>query len=166
MGIPGPPPTPTPILELRGSFRAKQRQKQGEAKGPPGRPTCPKWLPKEAKAAWRQLVPMLENMGVLTRIDAHALARYCVTWVRWKAAVKFLEEKGEVYTLKDPAGNIRCLQQFPQVGIASRLAHQLGQLEQEFGMSPSARSRINVQVPVPEVRSWDRAGGKRPLIVG
>jgi P27 family predicted phage terminase small subunit len=115
-----------------------------EPKGPPGTPKCPSWLDKDAKAAWRQIVPMLEQMGVLTRIDVNALARYCRLWSRWRRAEKFIEEKGEVYTLRDEKGNVRCVQQFPQVGIANKLAQQLTRLEQEFGMTPSARTRIQI----------------------
>ena len=41
-------------------------------------------------------------------------------------------------------GRIRYFQQWPQVAIASKLAQQLTRLEQEFGMTPSARTRIAV----------------------
>jgi hypothetical protein len=30
-----------------------------------------------AKAAWKQLLPQLQKMGILSRIDANALVRYC-----------------------------------------------------------------------------------------
>lgn len=36
--------------------------------------------------------------------------------------------EGGVYTLKDEKGNVRCVQQFPQVGIANKLAQQLTKL--------------------------------------
>lgn len=38
-----------------------------------------------------------------------------------------------------------CVQQWPQVAIANKLAQQLSRLEAEFGMTPSARSRIQVE---------------------
>lgn len=34
---------------------------------------------------------------------------------------------------------------FPQVGIAEKLSVQLTRLEQEFGLTPAARSRVSVQ---------------------
>ena len=109
-----------------------------------GKLSCPDWLDDEAKQAWRQLLPMLDQMGVLSRIDRNALARYCQLWSRWKKAELFIQKHGDTYPLKDERGNIRCLQQFPQVAIAHKLAGQLTRLEQEFGMTPSARTRINV----------------------
>ena len=69
-----------------------------------------------------------------------------------------------MYTLKDDAGNIRCLQQFPQVGIANRLAHQLGQMEQTFGMTPSARTRVHVlpedNEGLPTLVRYSEVGGR------
>ena len=142
MGRRGPPPTPTPILKLRGSTLVNQRRERDEAKGPVGRPTCPKWLDADAKAVWKNLVPMLEQMGVLTRIDGNALARYCRLWTRWRKAEAFIDQRGDMYPLKDERGNVRCFQQWPQVGIANKLAQQLTRLEQEFGLTPSARTRV------------------------
>ena len=143
----GPAPTPTAILKLRGSRRAEGRG--SEVAGPSGTPTCPDWLDDEAKAAWRHLVPMLKRMGVLTRIDRNALTRYCSEWSRWRKMEAFIAEHGPVYTLKDEAGKIRCVQQFPQVSIANKLAINLTRLEQEFGMTPAARTRIHINSPQP-----------------
>jgi len=104
---------------------------------------CLQWLDKEAKVAWRQLVPQLEAMGLLARIDGNALARYCQLLSRWKKAELFLQKHGEVYAIKDEHGNTRYLQQVPQASIANKLAQTLTRLEQEFGLTPSARARIH-----------------------
>lgn len=141
MGRRGPAPTPTAILKIRGSRRGKERDGK-EVKGPVGKPPCPEWLDKDAKRAWRRLIPMLEQMNVLTRIDGNALARYCQLWSRWIRAEQFIQKHGDTYPLRDEKGRVRCLQQFPQVSIANKLAIQLTRLEQEFGLTPSARSRI------------------------
>ena len=110
---------------------------------PEGLPECPDWIDEEAKAAWAHLVPMLQAMGVLTRIDDMALARYCQYWARWKKAEQFIQKHGDSYPLKDEKGRVKCVAQFPQVAIAHKLGALLGRLEQEFGMTPSARSRIS-----------------------
>jgi P27 family predicted phage terminase small subunit len=127
---------------LRGTLR-KDRVRN-EPAPPRGKPICPIWIDDEAKAAWKHLVPMLGHMGVLTRIDRNALTRYCQFWARWKKAELFIQTHGDTYPLKDDAGKIKCLQQFPQVAIAHRLGLVLTRLEQEFGMTPSARTRIQV----------------------
>jgi phage terminase small subunit len=52
-----------------------------------------------------------------------------------------------VYTIKDEQGRVKCVMPFPQVAIANKLVQQLIRLAQEFGMTPSARSRIQVEKP-------------------
>ena len=104
-------------------------------------------MSKEAKAAWKQLAPNLRALGVLTKIDGNALARYCSLWTRWIRATQFVEQYGESYPLKNEDGKVKCFQQFPQVAVVNKLSVLLLRLEQEFGLTPSARSRINVDVP-------------------
>jgi P27 family predicted phage terminase small subunit len=137
----GPPPTPTQILKLRGSWRGDRNPSEPLAE--PGRPRRPKWLDPVAKSAWRRLVPMLERMGALARIDGNALARYCRLWSRWRAAEDFIAREGEFYVRKDEAGHVRAVIPFPQVRAAAQLAEQLLRLEREFGMTPASRARLS-----------------------
>ena len=121
-----------------------KRRNQQEAKGPAGKPKCPAWLDADAKAAWQQLIPMLDAMGVLTKIDGNALIRYCRYWSRWRKAEDWIEKHGEMYPIKDEAGRVRCFQQWPQVAVSHKLCHELTRIEAEFGMTPSARTRIHI----------------------
>src|SRR5690606_38689689 len=91
-----------------------------------------------------QVVPLLLEMGVLTKVDGNALGRYCQLWSRWKAAELFIQKHGSVYPIKDERGRTKCVQQFPQVAIAHRLSLALTRLEAEFGLTPAGRSRIQV----------------------
>src|SRR5262249_25474783 len=93
-----------------------------------------------------EVVLRLEQIRVIAHIDGNALAKYCQLWTRWKKAELFIEERGDIYPLKDDMGRIKCFQQFPQVAIAHRLALALTRMEAEFGMRPSERSRINVPI--------------------
>ena len=153
MGKRGPAPTPTKILENRGSWRAKARK--GEPQPELGAPECPLWLGDDAKAIWEAVAKQLGPMGVLTKADENALARYCELWVRWKQAAAFLRERGEVYAIKEdvPDGKggtterMKCMQQWPQVSIVNKLGDQLHRLEQQFGMTPAARANIHVAKP-------------------
>ena len=144
MGRRGPAPEPTALKKLRGNPGRRPLNRE-EPAAPAGSPRCPRWLGAEAKSAWRQLTPLLQQMGVLSLVDAHALARYCALWARWRRVEQFIEQHGEVFPIKDEEGRVRYLQQFPQVGVANKLATQLTRLEQEFGMTPSARTRIRVE---------------------
>src|SRR5436190_15390030 len=74
MGRRGPPPTPAPILKLRGTIRSDRVHNAPD--GPAGKPICPTWLDDEAKLVWKQIIPMLAAKKVLTRIDRNSLSRY------------------------------------------------------------------------------------------
>ena len=130
MGKRGPKPTPTNILKLRGSTLVSKRREASEVQGPEGMPDAPDWLDDEARAAWDRLAPMLDGMGILTRVDENALARYCRLWSRWRKMEAFIEEKGEMYPLRSDDGKVKCFMQWPQVSIAHKLAQQLTRLEQ------------------------------------
>ncbi|MBX3322435.1 MAG: phage terminase small subunit P27 family [Phycisphaeraceae bacterium] len=148
MGTRGPRPTPTPILELRGSKRARLNRDEPQPEA--GIPEPPTWLEDEALQVWHQLLPQLDEMGVLTRIDGLALARYCTLWTHWVRATMFVNRHGTTYPLKDGNGRVKCFAQFPEVAIMHKLSLTLTRLEQEFGLTPSARARINVPIrPAP-----------------
>ena len=140
MGQRGPTPTPSAVLKLRGTYRKHRRR--GEPHPDQMPPECPDWLDDVAKEAWAQLIPQLQQMGVLTQIDGNALCRYCQFWSRWKKAELFIAKHGEVYPLKDEQGKLKCLVQIPQVAIAHKLGALLTRLEQEFGLTPSSRARL------------------------
>ncbi len=148
MGRRGPAPTPTPKLALAGSRRANRNRNEPQPEASDLTP--PEWISEEAKQVWAEVAPQLDRRGVLKRIDEDALARYCQLWSRWKAAELFIARHGETYPIKDGQGNVKYIQQLPQVAIASKLAQQLTRLEQEFGMTPSARTRIEVDMPAPK----------------
>ena len=142
MGVRGPAPTPSAVLEKRGSWRAKQNRR--EPRPEPGRPVCPTWLNKDAKRAWKQLVPLLEAMRVLTKVDRNALARYVETWTRWRRCAQFIEKHGESYPVKDSKDRVLGFKAFPQAKLSLELSAQLSRLEQQFGMTPAARTRIEM----------------------
>ncbi len=144
MGRRGPAPEPTALKLLKGN-PGRRPINDREPRPKSKRPRCPRWLDKDAKAAWKDLVPELEAMGVLSRVDGNALTRYCTLWSRWKKAELFLQKHGDSYPIKDEKGKLKYLAQFPQVGVANKLAVQLTRLEQEFGMTPSSRTRIRIE---------------------
>lgn len=143
MGYRGPAPLPTALKRAMGN-PGRRPLNHEEPKPRPDTPKCPAWLNKTAKAAWRQLVPELREMGVLTHIDGHALANYCQTWARWRRAEEFIEKHGDVVPIKDAKGRVTYLQQVPQVAIARTLLQALNRYQQEFGLTPAARTRIHV----------------------
>lgn len=175
MGARGPQPTPTAMLAARGSWRAKHRSAHGEPTPERITPPCPSYLDKAEKQVWRQLAKELAALGLLTRIDRNPLARYCVLFVRWRKACDFLAKYGTTYPLKAirPAGKredgsqifeeyVKCFMPMPQVNEESNLRDGLLKLEREFGMTPAARTRI--QVDLPEDAASDKSRFFQPRV--
>ena len=125
-------PTPTAILELRGSWRA-QRRRQEPRPPPDSVPVCPDWLDAEARAVWETMLPQLQAMGVATALDTIALARYCVLFVRWQQL--------DLLCRQCEGSTIACR----RVERACRQAStQLLKVERMFGMTPAGRVRLGL----------------------
>jgi P27 family predicted phage terminase small subunit len=136
MGKRGPPPKPSRQKELEGTYRA-DRAVRNEMTPTLGAPPCPKSLTGEALAEWKRVVPELVRLGVLAVIDGSRLADYCRAHaLAIKAAVR-AEAEGEVIdTYKGPTRS-------PWHAVAHEARAQARMLGSEFGLTPSARSRVS-----------------------
>lgn len=139
----GRKPKPSNLKLFEGN-PGKRNLSENEPKPEPVAPDCPDWLSEDAQKEWQRVAPQLECLGLLTQIDMATLAGYCESWAQYKRAIQFIYEYGEVYPLKTDAGEIKYLQQVPQVGIANKALANIRALAAEFGMTPSARGRIEV----------------------
>ena len=139
----GRKPTPTNLKVLHGN-PGKRPLPENEPKPEPIAPKCPTWLHKNAKKEWKRVAPQLEKLGLLTGLDMAALAGYCEAWAQYRDAIEFIHKHGQVYPIKDDNGNVKYLQQVPQVGIANQQMKQIRAFCAEFGLTPSARGRIEV----------------------
>lgn len=161
MGLRGPKPRPAAYFEQRGT---RPRVDLRATPTPePQTPTCPDWLDDEAKDCWNEVIEHLDEMRIITRVDGKLLAQYCQLWSRWKKAELFIQKYGNSYPIRNDDGTVKCFVQYPEVAIARTLATQLSRLSAEFGMSPSARTRINVPVRIePMGEDEARFFGPRP----
>jgi P27 family predicted phage terminase small subunit len=138
--MPGPPPKPTPLLKLSGSWRAQKRK--GEPTAPTGTPKPPKWLTPETLEAWQELVAAIEPMRVLTQSDALALAQAAEYLAKWKRMTAKVAQMGEVIAIRDAAGNVTGFRQSPFAALQMQYGGMLHRFMSEFGLSPSARARL------------------------
>jgi len=144
MGKRGRPKTPTPVLAIRGSWRAKDRAKR-EPQAPEGLPDKPLWISSSAiptpEQIWDKLVDDLDKIGTLHQTDGNAMGRYCSILSEWCKAKAFIEKHGDTYSIKDDDGNVKFFA-FPQVIPYRHLLTQILRLEQEFGLTPSSRAGL------------------------
>lgn len=139
--MPGPPPTPTPILNARGSWRAKVRtQEPIPAKQTPG---CPAFLKGEARLEWNRQVKALAKMGCLAKCDRGSLALYCEAWGEFAEAVYLLAENGPVIE-SERYGKVR---RKTLMVFRNKAAERLIKLADRFGFSPAARARVRAEAP-------------------
>lgn len=137
MATRGRKPKPTAVKVLEGN-PGKRKLNDAEIKLKQDKPPkCPDWLEKEAKEEWKRLAKNLFSLGVLTDLDVTTFASYCQAYARWREAEEFISQHGTL--VKTPSGY---WQQVPQVSIAHQNQKIMMQAAAEFGLTPSARSRI------------------------
>lgn len=143
----GRPPKPSKIRKLHGNpSKRPLNDAEPEPKPPAKPPTPPTWLGKEAKKEYRRVAKELFALGLLTELDRTALAAYAVAYERWVKANAGIEEHSLVLVV----GENCYMQQSPYVAIANAAAKEMKSFLTEFGMTPSARSRLRVEKPAEE----------------
>lgn len=151
----GRKPKPTALKILEGN-PGKRQLNTNEPMPIKKAPLCPAWLEAEGKEEWRRLSMQLEDLGLLTDIDMAAFAGYCQAYARWKEAEEFISKHGSI--VKTPSGY---WQQVPQVSIAQTYLKIMNKFCEQFGLTPSARSRM-----IADTRQQDPADPMELVLVG
>lgn len=137
MGRRGPKPKPRALVQ---GWRSKLPNTE-----PPviiGAPDTPPDLKDRARDIWDALVNVVPP-GVLSKDNGNLLYRYCKILVMWEDCDAWLSENPHVIEVSDRAGNVRCVIH-PYAKLHTEYSKQLLKIEQEIGMTPSARTRIQV----------------------
>lgn len=153
----GRPPLPTAIKQLQGTERpSRVNDLEPEPPVVEVGTQPPDWLiGTEARAYWAELVELLTPARILAVTDLTALAMLATAFGRWRHWSRWLEEHSPVYRTKAgttpkaepgkraprPSYMYRAR---PEAGFAKEAEDRLLQLLVQFGMTPSARSRIGV----------------------
>lgn len=109
-------------------------------------PTPPGFLCDDAKVEWGRVCSVLYAVGLMTELDRAALAAYCAAYGRWAQAERAInrmaakDELNFALMIKTTGGNAI---QNPLVGIANKAKSDMVRYATEFGMTPSARSRVD-----------------------
>lgn len=133
MGLRGPAPTPTKILQKRGSWLANTRPDEPDIA--PSKPTKPEGLSEEAAKEFDRIADILNGVRVLTQADRAALTQYAYWWA------EFLE------SMSDPQA-------------ASDASSHLLKWAQQLGLTPASRARVK-SIEAPKEQGKDRFFGPR-----
>jgi P27 family predicted phage terminase small subunit len=145
MGHRGPAPTPTAILQRRGSWHANRRS--GEPILPAMPPPKPSELGPVAAQVWDTYEPILLHMGVLTEADGIAFQVLCETYEAWWNAYNFCRHHKVRKAVYDRSGQVVKYVTHPKLKERERMTEQLTRILREFGLTPSARTAIKVLPP-------------------
>lgn len=149
----GRKPLPTSLKKLRGTYRP-DRAKGIEPSVESGVPEPPEWLAGDALAEWKRIVPQLVAAGLLTRLDRAALASYCSAWGDLCEANRTLQQFGSTYITERGVIVLH-----PMLKVVERSRQALRAFASEFGLTPSARTRVDAK-PLP-VDDEDEARRRR-----
>jgi len=138
MGLRGPTPKPT-VIEIAEGRPGRRPINNREPQPRPKTPKCPAYLDERAKQEWRRLCPILKRMKVLTEADGLVLGNLCIAVSTLVRAQAKLNEAGILY--KAPSGYVM---QSPLLPVVNSCIDTISRLSREFGLTPAARSRMQV----------------------
>jgi P27 family predicted phage terminase small subunit len=145
----GRPPKPTHLRLVTGN-PGKRPINADEPKPAAKLPQPPAELGDDAKREWRRMAAELHTLGLLTNLDRATLAAYCQSYGRWLVAERALARQAardpvmQALMVRTKKGNVI---QNPLVGTANKAMADVVRYAAEFGMTPSARSRIKAESP-------------------
>lgn len=155
----GRPRTPTRVLQMRGTFRADRHgdpTTEIQLEPVTGLPNPPHFFDAIAAFEWNRIGHELIEKGLLTQGDMGAFTMYCLNCARVAACEVILKARGMTYITDQGYEMAR-----PEVSIARQCGAEVRKFAQEFGLTPSARSRVRVTTPAAEKpkSGWDEVAG-------
>lgn len=143
----GRKPKPTALKLLTGN--PGKRPLRFDQFAPEARiPCCPAVLKGEARLEWKRVTTELHRCGMLAEVDRGLLAMLCATWARWVEAERRIAESAA--SAEDGQGLFvltpnKFPVQSPWLAVSNRSIELYKALCAEFGLSPSARTRVAPQ---------------------
>ena len=101
----------------------------------------PMRLDPEAQEVWRETIPHLVAMRVLTEAEERDLERYCETWVKWRRVCSYLTEHGATYECECREGGVKVYIR-PEHKLFVEYSNILTALSDRFGLNPAARAKL------------------------
>lgn len=148
----GRKPLPENLKVIRGTQRPGRVNKEAP-KPEKKKPDAFSILTEGAQEYRAYIVPKLEELGVLSVLDASALDLLCSTFDEWdslNARIKNDLNGGTTYETSTKDGS-KMIRPYPEIGQRADAARRFQSLLGEFGLTPSTRDKLKV---VPDDDPW------------
>ena len=137
----GRPRKPTQKKIIHGTFRKDRAPKNEPIPEKSEKEKAPWWMKGYVtRKAYRDLSRYLKENGLLTKLDEMALEMLVSAYAKWRDA----REKAKIGIYKTSKGYVGFN---PMITVEKTYFKELRDMLIEFGMTPSARSRIDVKEP-------------------
>lgn len=143
--MPGPPKTPSHLVLVKGN-PSKRPINQNEPKPEKGIPNTPKHLDKMGKYWFQQIAQELDNIGVLTQLDAKALELLIEAYTEYRRHCEALDTEGYTYRVETQTGDVM-IKAHPAAAMKADAWKRIRAMLAEFGMTPASRSKVNAGGP-------------------
>lgn len=139
----GRKPTPKNLKVLRGN-PGKRPLNEAAPEPETGRPDVPPWLDENRAELFGEVADYLENMGVLTTVDGHALALLVDAYMDYLECQRVVDREGRTYETVNQRGGIM-IRARPEVTMASDAWRRVASMMASFGLEPSSRTKLKVE---------------------
>lgn len=154
MGQRGPAPKPAELRVLEGNRGHRPISLDSTFRPETGAPSAPQWLTKEAKKAWRRLLPELVRYNLVSTLERDMLAMLCQSIGRMELLERAIAAK-MASLAADGREAVAALVGHTQTGyemqgvyyqLLSKEQDKVFKLLAEFGLSPAQRARVATAV--------------------
>lgn len=136
----GPAPKPTALKVLHGDFKKNPQRRNDREPIPAGDVAPPVQLSGPARKEWDYLLPVLQRAKMITPADVHMLAEFCETVIVVRMA--------RVAVMRVATGQLEIAPGAANPYTSwSRAVHAMTDLGGRLGLSPSDRTRLQVEQP-------------------
>jgi len=146
----GPPPKPTALKVVQGN-PGKRALNTKEPKPKSDNVKMPAGLSARGKKVWRKVAPMLQEAGLLTDLDVLALKGLCDAYADYEEHREQVQRTSPI--IKTASGYPI---QNPYIALERKAWDKFTRLMAEFGMTPSSRTRLQVESGEAEGDEFDQ----------
>ena len=155
MALTGRPPKPTKLRKLEGN--PGKRRINDKEPAPRGSAVRPDFVTGAAAEEWDRAVAAMPP-GFYTSADVPVLTVYCLAWVMYRNSLAQVAREG--MTANGSTGQKVA---HPAIAIASKQAEIILRAADRMGMSPTARTRLEIKDEAPRSKFDGLLGGGAAL---